>query len=670
MKKLLLLSLALLWGFALLAQKVNPDIRRVALSDFDQKQPVTADLGTKSQSPATYPAPNVVPTDDPNIVTIIQIGSAANAYGYGYNNGAATFVWADPNINSVTNTHRMGGEVGPPGQYSGDLAYDISTDGGMTWTNQIKMYESNVAANPDAARYPQGAIYNPPGNTDPMNAWMTFFAATLDGSNGGTWGGYGYGVASIADPTDTTKHLLHSDLEAGFAQGIPTAYHITQQGDAWMADAALQDSYVAYLGNIIFMHGVFNDAIGDYEWEQFLVPATADYARYLKMAFSPDGLNGYVFWCSNNASIPFYDEAAWDYPLLLKTDDGGATWADDLISVQLGGPDGIPVIKNWLTDEQLDGIFGPGTWDRDQLIYSGQWWNTDVAVDAGGNPHIITQVFLGYTDEGTNYIIVEPHTFGMFDIYSFDGETLDQAVLLGTNQNYDGVFQPDDFTEYNRAQASTTLDGTKMFFSWIDTQIEGIEENRSPDVFTRGFDLISNNITVGDAPGGCDNVTAFSLGMWQSWFMAASYYVFEESDNYTMPMIYETLNPDNVIEPVRFNYIQDWSYNVADFTQPSGNPPFPWVGIEEPEANASISVSQNYPNPFSGTTVIDIYVPQASEVSVEVTNLIGQTIYQNNMGTVSGNARISLKASEFTSGVYFYTVRAGDQSMTRQMIVE
>ncbi len=678
MKKLLLLNLALCIGLVSYSQQklvVKPDAQKVAISKFDKRQITHNDrVGVKEQIPSIKPTPNRGITGDPNIVTIIEIGSAANAYGYGYNNGNATYVWADDELHSVTNTHRMGGEVGPAGQYSGDLAYDISTDQGITWTNQIKMYESNIPGatyNTDAARYPEGAIYNPPGNTDPNNAWVAFFAATLDGSNGDTWGGYGYGVASIADPEDTTKHLLPSDLTNGFYQGIPTAFHITQQGDAWMADAALEDSYVTYMGDIIFMHGVFNDDINDYEYEEFLVSAPCDYARYLKMAFSPDGQTGYVYWTANNGSVPFYDADGWDYPLLLKTEDGGQTWDSDLINVQLGGPDGIETIKYWLSDEQLNEYFAPGTWDRDEIIYSARWWNTDIAVDAGGNPHLITSVHVGWGEVGSLYIGIAPYTMGIFDIYSLDGgENIDQAVLLGTTKTYRGVFQPDDFSEYNRTSASTTMDGTKMFFSWIDTQIEGIDENVSPDIFARGFDLVTNMLTEGESSGGCTSVTAFSTGMWQSWFAAASYYVFTDNDDFIMPLVYEFIDPEDVTQPVRFNYIQDFSYNIADFTLPSGNDPFPWVGMDDREP-VTTEVSQNYPNPFNNITIISVKLEEPACLSLEVTNILGQKVYMEDRGyTGRGTVQFTLSADDFDPGIYFYTVRFGNQAVTRQMIVK
>lgn len=673
MKKLLLFSLAVFIGTMAMAQVPVPkkDVK-VAKVNAEQLQTQSEKMGVK---PSPYTSNSIVPPMAPpakgtDVVTVIDIGSAANIYTYGYNNGSSTILWYDQNVNTVVHTHRMGGPVGPPDQYSGDLAYDISMDAGMTWTNQVKMYESNISGgeyNTDAARYPQGALYNPEGNTDPMNTWVAFFAPNLDGTNGGTWGGYSYGVASVADPTDTTKHLLPADLDAGFYQGIPTSYFMATGTDAWMADASLLDSYTEYLGDIIFMHGEFSESINDMEYEEFLAPADCDYARYLKMGFGPNGQVGYVLWNNFDGSVPELDD--WSYPLLLKTEDGGETWADELISIETSGPDGIEAVKNYLTDEQIIELYGELV-DRDEILYSTPYFNSDIAVDAWGNPHVAITTFIASDDPG--FIIIEPETMGVFDLYTTDGmdETW-HGVHLGTLKNYEADYG-DDYIEYNRLQVASTWDGTKMFFAWNDTRLEGVEDNTSPDIYARGFDLMTNMITEGDDVAGATNVTAFSEAMWQSRFFVMSAHAIDNEGTYTLPMTYAGMDESlDLTLPVQFKYIQDFAYTDADFTLTTGNPGFP-VGMVENQVNESIlSVSQNQPNPVSTTTKINLTLDKAANVNVVVTSMTGQTVLEQSEGFVpAGNSSINLDASELSNGVYFYTVYAGNSKVTRKMIVE
>jgi hypothetical protein len=619
---------------------------------------------------------------DSREVSIVNIGSAANIYTYGYSNGTATYVWYNKDLNAVTNLHRMGGAVGPAGQYSGDLAYDISLDGGMTWTSQVKVYTSNISGgqyNLDAARYPQGALYNPEGNTDPANAYMAFFAATMDGSNGGQWGSYGYGVGNIANTDDTTKHLLSSDLENGYYQGIPTAFLVTRgSGTAIMADASLLDSYTTYMGNIIFMRGVFNEDLGDYEYEEFLHEAPADYARYLKIAFDPTGQIGYVLWCDGNTSIPELE--GWDYPLLLKTEDGGQTWSD-VISVNTSGPNGIDGIKNWLTDEMIQTLWTEPYPTRDEIMYSTPWFNTDIGVDAWGNPHIGVSVFIAGPGLDPGYIMVEPESFGVFDIYSIDDENTEwQAAHLGTLATYSGEFVypgSDPLTEYNRIDVTSSWDGTKMFFTWIETRLTNITTNTSPDIYARGFDLFNNTLTndlSSSAIAGATNVTNFSEAMWQSYFKAGSFYAIDEGEygdvTYTIPLVYADMDPQDVTQPVQFKYIQDFSFNDADFVLPTGNPPISPVGVVEPPKYNITEVSQNYPNPFNASSNIIVTLVNSSDLSLKIYNLTGQTVMEVDKGNVAaGSYTFIIDGSTLKAGTYFYTVTAGNQKVTRKMVI-
>lgn len=685
MKKLLLLTLALVFGAVTIAQKtyqVKPGLQEKQIKMEEQQQQVaepdftTLPAGPKAKAPV--PPAN---TDNTQIVTIVDIGSSANIYTYGYLNGNATYVWYNEDLNAVSNLHRMGGAVGPPGQYSGDLSYDISFDGGNSWTNQIKVYESNISGgqyNTDAARYPQGAIYNPAGNTDPANAYMSFFAATLDGSNGDSWGGYGYGVGNLADIEDTVKHILSADLDNGFYQGIPTAYTITRgDGISIMADASLLDSYTEYLGDLIFMRGVFDPDIGDYEYEEFLVPAPAEYARYLKTAFDPSGQIGYVFWAQRDGSIPAIDDQEWYYPLLVKSEDAGETWGD-VISVELSGPDGIDGIKNWLTDEQLLEIWEDPVPDRDDILYATYWVNTDIAVDAWGNPHLAAMVLVVGPGLDPGFYIGTDFAQGIFDIYSIDDDNENwQAVHLGNVNHIMGDFiypGSDPLSEANRVGATATSQGDYMFFTWMDTRLEGVEENTAPDIYARGFDIVGNAITNDEsstAINGATNVTAFSEAMWQAYFKCASHYAIVDGGTFTVPIVYADMDPQDVTQPVQFKYIQDFSFAEGDFTLPTGNDPITQVSVEELETSNIATVSQNYPNPFNNSSIITVNLKESSDLRLVVTNLIGQQVMEIDRGEVgAGSHQMTINANGFMPGIYFYTVISGNSTVTRKMIIE
>lgn len=92
------------------------------------------------------------------------------------------------------------------------------------------------------------------------------------------------------------------------------------------------------------------------------------------------------------------------------------------------------------------------------------------------------------------------------------------------------------------------------------------------------------------------------------------------------------------------------------------------------ENNQSIydyDVMQNYPNPASGITTIEVNIRKAADLTVEVVNMVGQKVMTVDAGAVKpGMKQVKLDVSNLTSGVYFYTVQAGDAKITKKMIVE
>ena len=73
----------------------------------------------------------------------------------------------------------------------------------------------------------------------------------------------------------------------------------------------------------------------------------------------------------------------------------------------------------------------------------------------------------------------------------------------------------------------------------------------------------------------------------------------------------------------------------------------------------SYKLYQNYPNPFNPSTVIGYTLPEESQVRIDVYNSIGQkvTTLINGMKK-AGNYQIRWNASNLSTGVYFYSIKA------------
>ena len=96
------------------------------------------------------------------------------------------------------------------------------------------------------------------------------------------------------------------------------------------------------------------------------------------------------------------------------------------------------------------------------------------------------------------------------------------------------------------------------------------------------------------------------------------------------------------------------------------------LGIKELSSAVpeSYSLSQNYPNPFNPTTMIRFSLKEQGNVSLKVYNVIGQLVTTLvNEQKPAGTYEYNFDASNLSSGIYFYTIKAGDFTATRKMIL-
>jgi hypothetical protein len=82
-------------------------------------------------------------------------------------------------------------------------------------------------------------------------------------------------------------------------------------------------------------------------------------------------------------------------------------------------------------------------------------------------------------------------------------------------------------------------------------------------------------------------------------------------------------------------------------------------------------VSQNQPNPFSSNSEVLIWLENQADVTLEITNVMGQvvsTVTYSELG--AGNQILKINGDNLTSGVYFYTVKTSTNSVTQKMMIE
>jgi hypothetical protein len=112
---------------------------------------------------------------------------------------------------------------------------------------------------------------------------------------------------------------------------------------------------------------------------------------------------------------------------------------------------------------------------------------------------------------------------------------------------------------------------------------------------------------------------------------------------------------------------RDGNMEIYYKRNPTGN-----VGIQNinSEIPKEYKLMQNYPNPFNPSTVISFQLLVAGQVSLKVYDALGREV-----GTIvnqqlnAGSFNVSWDASQYTTGIYFYRLTAGDYTETKKMLL-
>lgn len=95
------------------------------------------------------------------------------------------------------------------------------------------------------------------------------------------------------------------------------------------------------------------------------------------------------------------------------------------------------------------------------------------------------------------------------------------------------------------------------------------------------------------------------------------------------------------------------------------------IGISNISSNlpSDYKLHQNYPNPFNPVTRIKLELPKAEQIEFAVYDILGRKIYTAFYNKPAGNYEIDFDGSEFSSGIYFYSIKAGEFKETKKMII-
>jgi hypothetical protein len=83
----------------------------------------------------------------------------------------------------------------------------------------------------------------------------------------------------------------------------------------------------------------------------------------------------------------------------------------------------------------------------------------------------------------------------------------------------------------------------------------------------------------------------------------------------------------------------------------------------------NFEMAQNYPNPFNGNTQISFSSPSSAKISFKVTNLVGKIVENRTIAASIGANFINLDASNYSAGIYMYSITMNGKTITKRMVV-
>jgi hypothetical protein len=641
MKKLLLFALLLSFSAFTFAQKANMkapyDSKKIqVIKNYSDAEPTIytpSALPSKTLRKSVNEVVKVPMTSSYNIFTSLVAEQTCLIY--------------NKDLNLIMHTSR----ANPPtiGTISGDIVTNLSQDGGSTWTPVVAL------ANGNAHRYPSGVIYNPAGNTTFTEGYSLLVGPRTPGSG---WSHNYYSSLKFDGtnldvqyrPASGTGDLLQRDGLTCNEDGIA---HVA--GNQYALNSS--NYIIGYRGDL--RKGVFNSGTNTFDWTELdetpdinqASDGTYDVSGTTNMAWSPDGMVGYFFYTGVD-NRP--DVKGSYYPIVYKTIDAGETW--DLLDYY--DYSNNPVISPYILATSTPDVTNP------------YFVETDAVVDANNELHIFAICrgaystdpdSLGYTwtvgGNAERGAIFECYT----DNNSWNVHYIDTLQTSAPSATQTGYGTGTDAQSWDmRLQASRTPDGTKIFCTWADTDpvTFGTELNLNPDIWGWGRDITSASQYF---PPDVINFTALTDAWGECYFSYTSPITIDKTSEFEVPVMYSDIHTTNDPGlPVYHNYLQGISFPIG-YLSP--------VGINETKTNSM--VSQNVPNPFSGTTKVEVSLAKRSDLNLSVYDLTGQKVYElNNGSTPAGTHALTINASNLKAGVYYYTVTADGNKVTKKMIVK
>lgn len=351
-------------------------------------------------------------------------------------------------------------------------------------------------------------------------------------------------------------------------------------------------------------------------------------------------INGGDSWVPINAgtsafmtAIFFLNEnTGWvgtNLPLIVKTTDGGASWSNQVF------PNGDWVASIIFFNDQTGYAGGPfisgGGADFCKTTNGGATWNVVSTSNsfAWGETKFANQL-TGYI-EAPNY----------FAKTTDGGVSWTRLLFEGSNQDFHFINEQTGWVASENVMKKTVNGGNSWTYSPL------------PINFPYSVKFLNQNIGWCVGSTGASGVISRTINGGINWTV-------------------QKVESNNVYYDISFvNSEKGWaSGNGIISSTSNGN----LVSVSQTSSNLpeQFSLQQNYPNPFNPSTAIRYEIKNSGFVSLKVYDMLGnETASLVNEKQNAGRYAVDFNSTEYNlpSGMYFYTLSAGEFKETRKMVL-
>lgn len=260
-------------------------------------------------------------------------------------------------------------------------------------------------------------------------------------------------------------------------------------------------------------------------------------------------------------------------------------------------------------------------------------YEVDAIVDGAGNLHFA----------GTFVDTVSGANTGIYHIW---GQGSNWQAEKVASVNTTRMSLPGGLSTLNEVEFATNWDGTIVVLKWCDVPTPN---DTLYDVFMT---------PVYGAPKNVQNITN-TTSVHEKYSQMSAWGYMEDANTFRVDCMYTIFgNGDtNDLTESELWYLSGVTFQVTSVDDQIAHP-------------SKFELEQNYPNPFNPATTIRFTIPEKSLVTLKVYDMLGREVSTlvNDVKN-AGTHTVKFSAQDLPSGMYLYTITAGNYTATKKMML-